>query len=632
LSGRRGEPQIKKREGKVRKARGCAASIVVGLLTLLALVGGGPAPLRAGNPVPVGVRVALLDVVSACGCGVPEAELLALRRVFDILGVPYDTLTETGKLAGYKVACTGGAMANNSITPELSNDLYDFVEMGGTLVSAGEVGSLLYPLFGVIKHSPSRRRERLTFTGEDLSLRYVDHPNERTISLGNGEKRLYDEVIWSHGYRLSEEAVPLAVFEDGSAGFSLHPYGRGKAYLLGLTLTESVLLPQIGRDFEAQRKFVNGFEPSADVIMLIFKAIYEGSCDPYVYVSPIPHALRTALVLTHDVDAQTSFVDSLKFAALEKRYGAESTFFETTKYFKDASDIGYFSIKENIDAIRELKRQGWDIGSHTVSHYGGLHSAPEGDRAVTFRSYEPQKSVTVYGEVRVSKELLDRAVPGQNTIAFRAGELSFPPNLIRVLEESGYLYDSSFAAGDVLSAFPYTALRERNLGSEESRVVEIPVTLDESMGFLTPRNVDAAVESWLDVVRENARNEGITVLLIHPSDTRDSSYKLEAQEKMMKGVAAMGGWMGDLTTFGEFWRARGETRFTAKLDADGTLVVALDGKGTAPAVGFVAGGKRVNRVVVLDPGGRPVDVTVTRRDGKLFIGRRSGASNAGPGE
>jgi hypothetical protein len=104
----------------------------------------------------------------------------------------------------------------------------------------------------------------------------------------------------------------------------------------------------------------------------------------------IPWALPTALLLTHDVDAQTSFIDSLKFAALEKKYGAKSTFFISTKYFADASDIGYFNVPENAEAVRELKRQGWDIGSHTVAHSPRLASAPEGDPAVTRETYDPR--------------------------------------------------------------------------------------------------------------------------------------------------------------------------------------------------------------------------------------------------
>ena len=83
--------------------------------------------------------------------------------------------------------------------PELANALFDFVETGGVLAAAGEVGSSLYPLFGITGQAQSRRRYRLTFAGKDPATAFITHPSERTISLGNGEKHFFDDVIWSQG-------------------------------------------------------------------------------------------------------------------------------------------------------------------------------------------------------------------------------------------------------------------------------------------------------------------------------------------------------------------------------------------------------------------------------------------------
>jgi hypothetical protein len=192
----------------------------------------------------------LLYVQSAAKEEKRSIEFTALRRIFDILGIPYDILKDVSGLEEYRVIYTGGALTNTVVSAALANALYDYVEMGGILVSAGEVGNRLFPIFGVKKHSPTKKRYRMTFTGADQSLLYIDHANERSISLGNGEKNFYDEVIWSHGYTLSEGAEPIATFNDGTVGFSTNRYGRGRTYLLGLTYTESVLLPQIGKDYD----------------------------------------------------------------------------------------------------------------------------------------------------------------------------------------------------------------------------------------------------------------------------------------------------------------------------------------------------------------------------------------------
>ncbi len=239
-----------------------------------------------------------------------------------------------------------------------------------------------------------------------------------------------------------------------------------------------------------------------------------------------------------------------------KKVRCNKYIFENTKYFTDYLDIDYYNIKENVDAIRKLKEMGWDIGSHTVSHYKKLSRADMGEKDVTFETYNPLERKTLRGEVAVSKEILDRDIPDQNTVSFRAGDLEYHSSLIKVLEEYGYLYDSTFSSNDILTAFPYFAFRERIPGSPETDIIEIPVTLDDALGYLTPDTVDKAVAVWKKVVKLNSDNSAVTVLLIHPSDTRDSNHKLIAQEKLMKYVAERNGWMGNLTEFGVFWRNR----------------------------------------------------------------------------
>ncbi len=584
--------------------------------------------------IPLDVRAGLFE---AQQCSSPQKtgiELFAMKRIFDCFRIPYDTVENIEDIFSYRVVYLAGPLHNSVLDSRASGLLYDYVEEGGTLVAAGEIGSLLYPLFGIKRVTPSRKRYRLVFTEKDPALAYLNRPQERTISLGNGEKHFYEEVIWSFGYALeadaSLEARPrvLARFDDGSPGMLTGSYGRGRFYVIGLTATEGVLLPQIGKDYEAQRKYVNSFEPSADVLMLIFRSIYENALSPSVQVSTLPYARPFALVLSHDVDAQTSFIDSLKFAALEEKFGVTGTYFENTKYFTDWMDIDYYNIPDNVEAIRELKARGHDIGSHTVAHYKKFSSAPEGNREVTFSSYHPDKQVTVQGEVRVSKELLDRDIPGQNTVSFRAGDLDYPDILVRVLEDAGYLYNSTFSANDVLTAFPFRAMRERNLGSSESEVFEIPVTLDDSMGYLTPSSVDDAVSAWRGIVKAYGENDAPVVLLMHPSDTRKRTYKLEAQEALMSWVDRNGGWMGNLTQFGDFWRARERLGFSVSIGERGSLLIHIEGRADSvhPMIGFVVNKTDdITGVIVEDATGNRMDYTVGKRGDKLYLGRPRGA-------
>ena len=546
------------------------------------------------------VRAALFKPGTLVGY---SAEFTSMRRVFDIQGIPYKILEDAEDIFDYEVAYVSGALNEKNIKSDIINTLYDYVEGGGTLFTAGEISKRLFPLFGVKEYIPSRSRYRLHFMGEDPVFRYIDTPQERTISLGNGEDQFYENVIWSHGYIADSIASVLGQYTDETAGFIKNRYGRGTAYLLGLSFVESIMLPQVGDDYEAQRKYVNSFEPSADAVMLIIKALYQHHNSRNIITGTTPYLKNPVLVLSHDVDAQTSFVDSLKYAELEKRFGVTSTFFENTKYFTDYLDIDYYNISENVDAIRKLKKMGWDIGSHTVSHYKKLSKAEMGEKDVTFKTYDPLKRKTLRGEVAVSKELLDRDIPGQNTVSFRAGDLEYHSSLIQVLEEYGYLYDSTFSSNDILTAFPYYAFRERSPGSPETDLIEIPVTLDDSLGYLTPETIDKAVKVWKEVVDLNSANSAVTVLLIHPSDTRNSNHKLIAQEKLMSYVADKDGWMGNLTEFGIFWRNRSKLDFRV-IEKNGNIEIRILNSGIDPAIGFTAGGFSGRNISITDQKGK----------------------------
>jgi peptidoglycan/xylan/chitin deacetylase (PgdA/CDA1 family) len=577
------------------------------------------APLGAQQPQ---AGVALLDLTAAAGQESKNLELVALRRIFSTLGVRAEVLTAAGCLERYNAVFAAGTLLNTGAASGLSNALYDYVEAGGVLVYAGEAGSALYPLFGVSGRAAGRKRQRLVFSGKDPALALLAHPRLLEISLGNGQPPFYKEVLWTHGASLQAGATALGRFEDGSVGFSVHPYGRGRAYLLGVSYTESVLLPQVGGSYNAERQYANGIEPSADAILLLLKAVWAGTVAPAVCLATAPYARPTALILTHDVDAQTSFVDSLKFAALEKKYGVKSTFFINTKYFTDENDIDYFNLPENREAVRQLGRLGWDLGSHTVAHSRRLASAPEGQPDVTRQSYDPVRGLTVWGEAKVSKELLEAELGGRTVAAYRSGELAFPRSLIRVLQAAGYRFDSTCSANATLSAFPFPALEEQRVDARESTVVEIPVTLDDSQGFLTPASLPGAVRKWAEVLRANARYGGITVLLLHPSDTRTQDFKLQAQESLMQEASALGAWMGDLSTFGSFWARRAALEFSTARAEDGALLIRL-GVPEAdldPALGFEVGGF-TGKVRILDSRGQALDFVAATREGKVYLAR-----------
>jgi hypothetical protein len=171
-----------------------------------------------------------------------------------------------------------------------------------------------------------------------------------------------------------------------------------------------------------------------------------------------------------------------------------------------------------------------------------------------YPSYQPRglgfdtaSGATVFGELRVSAQLLDGEIPGQDTIFFRAGHLRVPHSLPEALERSGYRFDSSFTADDVLSNFPYAL--PRALGFEEnSDIYEFPVTIEdeESPGFAK------RVPQALEVVLANAENGAVSVVLIH---SNESTLKAAAEQELLRQLPA-DILKTDMLTFARFWRAR----------------------------------------------------------------------------
>jgi hypothetical protein len=532
-----------------------------------------------------------------------ETERVGLEKALRIMGVPYEVTKEVNKACQYRIIYMAGLITNNRLKAAEREALYRAVEDGGVLVANTVKANTLYPLFGVNGFRESRERFRATIdtSGEESFLKYLNRPKESTILLGN--RNLYDTVVWTTGYEVST-AKPAARFEDGLAALCYNPYGEGTAYLWGIGYTQGILIPLIGEDYEAQSKWINAFEPTTDIFLLTTRAIYEETIDPAVYLYTIPFGQESAFVITHDNDAQMSFKNSLEFAKLEKNFGVRATYFNTTKYVPDERDTAYYT-PENIACLQQVKELGGEIGSHSVIHSPDFRTLPLGPPETTKQSYHPLKNPTILGEVKVSKELLDKDIQGQNTVSYRSGHLGFPKKLIAALEISGYLYDSDFSANDIMCNFPFMAFSTRNLGSKESGIVEIPVTFDGSMGQLRQDNLLQMVSEWLRIVRFNAENEAISCMLLHPNII---SFKQDI-------------WIGCVSDLGEFWANRNSIRFEPEvLGGEIRILLNRNNEDVLPGIGFaVKYGDKISKVTLLDKGGTEIQTAAKVRGNKIYI-------------
>jgi hypothetical protein len=498
------------------------------------------------------LQVAVLWTVPNTGAETPLALVHSLKE----MGIPFCITRDLGQALRHRLVILYPSVDWHTFTQEQAEQLTTFVRNGGYVFAQNIFWGGLRELFGYSEFKPSRKRYHLAFVGADPVMKYLNRPQERKVRLGSES---YNEIFWSNGYVLSGGAVALAHFDDGTAALATNVVGKGRVYLLGLSLMDVVLRSQSNRDFEAERHYVNAFEPGADVWLLILRAWYEAYAGDWVRLATIPNGQRSVVLLSHDVDWENSFAPGLDFARIEKANQASSTFFVQTKYVDDANSKAFFH-EPNLGILRELKDGGSSLGSHSIIHSRGFNKFDLGSGQETYANYHPRglgydtaAGATVFGEVRVSKELLDGQIPDQNTIFFRAGHLRVPPTLPEALERSGYQFDSSFTADDVLSNFPYAL--PLDLGFEEdSQIYEFPVTIEdeEAPGFAK------RVPQALEVILTNAENEAVNVLLVHSNESKE---KAPAEQDLLEQLPPDIG-KGDMLSFARFWRARDRLSWT----------------------------------------------------------------------
>ena len=481
---------------------------------------------------------------------------LALVHSLKEMGIPFLITRNLGQALKHRLVILYPSVDSHTFNQAQAEQLTTFVRQGGYIFAQNVFWGSLKDLFGFREFEPSRKRYHVAFAGTDPVMKYLNRPEERETRLGSES---YPEIFWTNGYIPGSGAVVLAHFDDGSAALLTNTVGKGGVYLLGLSLVDVVLRSQSNRDFEAERHYVNAFEPGADVWMLILRAWYEAYANDWVRLATIPQGQRSALLLSHDVDWENSFAPGREFAGIEKANQANSTFFIQTKYVDDANSKAFF-FKPNLGILRELKAGGSSLGSHSVIHSRGFNKFELGSGQETYATYRPRglgfdtaSGATVFGEVRVSKELLDGEIPGQDTIFFRAGHLRVPVSLPEALERSGYQFDSSFTADDVLSNFPYAL--PWGLGfDEDSRIYEFPVTIEdeESPGFAK------RVPQALEVILANAENGAVSVLLVH---SNESAQKAAAEQELLRQLPHDIG-KSDMLSFARFWRARDRLKWS----------------------------------------------------------------------
>jgi hypothetical protein len=355
------------------KLTAVSALLILAVLAVLFLRRGKVPPLRAAA-VPVHARIRhsqdptaefpeAFPLQVAVLLTAPQEGLLGLTHSLREMGIPFFVTRDLDRALAHRLVVLYPAVDAKTFTDQQVQALTRHVEEGGSVFAQNVFASTLRALFGFNGYQASRKRYHVVFTGSSSPLlKYFDRPEEKEIWLG---KESYPEIFWTNGYAADPAASVLARFEDGSAALLEKHAGRGSAYLVAAGFKDLVLRNQVNRDYDAERKYVNAFEPGADVWLLLLRAWYESASTDAVRLATIPDGMRSVLLLSHDVDWEDAVTRTADFAQMESRHHVTSTFFIQTKFVSDANSRAFF-FGANLDFLRRLRVDGFSLGSHSI--------------------------------------------------------------------------------------------------------------------------------------------------------------------------------------------------------------------------------------------------------------------------
>lgn len=506
-----------------------------------------------------------------------DGELFSAKHILKVAGLPYIVTTSVNTAMKYGIVIPSSRLTDSVFTSPEYDSIYSYVNNGGILISAGVRDSAFLPLFGINTATSASSHHRIIFNMAlaDQSMRWLNDTMEQTISIG---KLSYPTTISVRQYTLGS-GIEMAHYDDNSTAITRNNYGAGIAYGLGFSFKNLVLLNQVNKDADAQRIYSNGFEPTTDALILFLKAICTKHTPNTVWLHTSPFESKTTLMVTHDVDATTAFDTMSYYADYENAINLSTTYTITTHYINDGVLSDFYNVS-SIPQVQYLINKGHKIASHSVGHFTDFYDDaifPLGALGNTTASYLPFNSGmgpttggTVLGETEVSKNILetDFGVPIRS---FRAGHLCYNKYLVNALDTLGYEYCTNYAAGDVLTSFPYLNHKDRSSSGAISNVWEIPLNISDVFNSdpISFTNYSAKQAIWLDVINRNRANYAPNNLLIHPNRI----YKLWAQQDLIDQLPP-DVFTTDLETFADYWRERDSIRFTTEVSND-TLTITV---------------------------------------------------------
>ena len=520
-------------------------------------------------------QVAVLDMTNY-NSETGASRQLSAERLIKLIGVPY-LLTDSLELAmQHPIILTGSRIMDGAFSAGQIADLKNWVTAGGTIITSSLREPDLFDVFGIDSSTSSNALFEITFDTTSASVfNYIDDSLEVTIPLGDP---VQVTTFYSKYYSLTT-GTSLASFENNECALVKNSFGSGTAYAFGPDFRDVTFRNQFNADVNANRTYSNGFEPSSDVIMLLVRNMINEHLPNPIYSHTIPNKGRSVVLITHDIDSQTAVDTMLDFAIYEQSIYAIGQYNATTRYLGDSLMSDFYIGSQS--KYNQVLAMGHVVASHSVGHFPDFSNQslfPFGSLGNTTTNYLPFNNgsytagASILGELEVSKNLIESDL-NTTVKSFRAGHLVYPDSLILGLETMGYSFNSTYSANDILTSFPFYALKTPSFSALESSIIEIPMTISDVFHAdpINASNYSQKVAIWTDATVKYAANNSPVVLLIHPN----RMYKLAAQQDYINSLAT-DVLVYSFEGYGEFWKKRDALSYTSAISGNDMTVTIND--------------------------------------------------------
>ena len=197
------------------------------------------------------------------------------------------------------------------------------------------------------------------------------------------------------------------------------------------------------------------------------------------------------------------------------------------------------------DICKEVLAAGHEIGCH-----GYVHENP------TKATYEQETKV-----MQMALESLDK-IGAPKPLTYRSPYWDFSPNTIKILEENGFLYDSSLMGNDLHPYYPrpVTPHSDRaNEFGEPSKILELPVSwfLDDfpQTEYMTggqegQRPAQDIYDRWASIFDYACTLEGACYILTTHPQTIGRAHMIQMYEQLINYMAERGAWFATAAEIG----------------------------------------------------------------------------------